>query len=578
MISPTNGKPREKKLSPTQIKAYLHCKRRWGFEYLDGKRSAPSKYAQFGINGHKQLEQWFKEGSPPSQQTPEGLVALSGLHHWPAPQNVSMIEFAIETTTATSTYYGYQDIGFQDPETGLWVVGDHKFTGSFEYALTEEDLKTDVQSNIYARAAMDRHRVEKVELRWVYYRRTGNAKSKRVSLVLIRDEVEKVFAEKIDPAAEEIHQVLEAGGVSGKDMPANPRACDDYGGCPHLGYCEVSGVERMRVAMSDLTLKEKLQDKIKANAGINPPESSIPVVAAPPAPAGAGPLDKFRKAVAPTLPPGRTPLALVPQPAPATVAAPAAPVSALDKLRQRQAAVASEPAPLAAPAPATPAIAPTQPAAPASGGSALDRIRARQATPAEDPAPAPAPAPTPTPAPSGGSALEKLRAKQAENSTSISAPEPTGNALLDRIRAKQELVPLSSLGTVAPDASVAQAIGDALQQYPEGVAQGVGNPQRVFTLLINCRMVRPNAPFVLAADIVEEANKLVCDELGVSHYSLVDYKARGAITTATRSVLTQRLASGELAPGDTIMLFTSDRTESDCADAFVEFADRIIRS
>lgn len=92
-------------------------------------------------------------------------------------------------------------------------------------------------------------------------------------------------------------------------------------------------------------------------------------------------------------------------------------------------------------------------------------------------------------------------------------------------------------------------------------------------------MVRPNIPFVLASDIVEEANRKVCSELGCDEYSLVEFgKGKGALAVCVREILQERLASGAMSPGDTIMLFTSDRSSSDCVDAFLAYADRIIRS
>jgi len=610
------------KLSPTQIKAYLHCKRRWGFEYLDGKRSAPSKYAQFGINGHKQLEKWFKIGEPPDQRTPEGLVALSGIHHWPAPQEVNFIEFPIETTTEVSRYYGFQDIGFQDAKTGLWVVGDHKFTGNFDYALSEEDpdtltpeeqaergkngfLKTDVQSNVYARAGMDRHGVDRLELRWIYYRRVGAAKSKRVSLVVYRDSVEKMFVDKIDPAASEIHSVRAIGGVSGKDLPGNPRACDDYGGCPHLSYCEISPLERMRAAMADLTLKEKLLSKI------NPPESSIPVsvpgpvsVSAPAA--GGSAMDRLRalggSVPQPTLPLGRPVAAVAPVAAPAPVptmpALSAQPVNPLlAKLKASQPVPGATESEVAAPAPVAPV------AAPASTNPLLARLKASQ--PAAEPvaAPAdPAPAPISAPAPTGNPLLDKLRAqatmptREELVTAPASAPAPVStNPLLAKLQASAPVEPVqaapsinpllaklqasTALGAVAPDTSIAQAVvsaQDRLQQYPQGNV--ATDATRVFTLLINCRMVRPHVNFTAASDIVEEANRIICEELNVSDYSLVQFTAKGTLVSTVKIVLQQKLDSGAMVPGDTIVIFTGNRAESDCVEAFLAFSDRVIRS
>ena len=65
----------------------------------------------------------------------------------------------------------------------------------------------------------------------------------------------------------------------------------------------------------------------------------------------------------------------------------------------------------------------------------------------------------------------------------------------------------------------------------------------------------------------------------MADYSLVDFgKGRGALVVATKNVLETRLSAGIMSPGDTIFLYTGNRAESDCAEAFMAFADRVFRS
>lgn len=303
-------------ISPSEIESFILCQRRWGWERLDGiKTDRGSDAAELGKAVHAQLEMWFKAGILPDPNTEAGRIAESGLHLWPAPALVTEIEVHIGCETDASRYHGYQDIGYPDPETGVVVVGDHKTTGNFTWAKTAtrydangfynpNNLPDNIQANIYARAAMERHGVEQVKLRWGYLRTKGARKAYPVEVVVTVPEVERVFEEVIDPVAREIH-AAEASGKTGIDMEINAKSCDAFGGCPHASRCNLSPTQRLVSIMAQQSLKEKIEAKkaLAAASGnapvvppvphINPPESSLPPapavvpVAAAPAPEAA---------------------------------------------------------------------------------------------------------------------------------------------------------------------------------------------------------------------------------------------------------------------------------------------------
>lgn len=291
-------------ISPSEIESFLLCQRRWGWERLDGiKVERGNDAAELGKATHKQLERWFVAGILPDPTDEAGRIAESGLHLWPAPAEVSEIEIHIGCETDAGRYHGYQDIGYIEPETAYVVVGDHKTTGDFKWAKTAEELRTNIQAAIYARSAMERHGVEQVKLRWVYYRTKGARKAYPVEVIVTVPEVEQVFDEIIDPVAREIH-AAEASGKTGVDMEINARSCDAFGGCPHASRCNLSPSQRLVSLMSQMSLKEKIEAKKAAAAAagnapvippapaphINPPESQLPPapavvpVAAAPAP------------------------------------------------------------------------------------------------------------------------------------------------------------------------------------------------------------------------------------------------------------------------------------------------------
>jgi hypothetical protein len=373
----------ERALSPSEIESWVLCHRRWGWERLDGIRRPSSEAAELGTRVHAQLERWFRAGILPDPNLPEGKIAESGLHMWPAPDNVTEIELHIGTQTAASRYHGYQDIGYPEPVSP--VVGDHKTTGDLKWAKTAEDLQTDIQAMIYAKAAMDRHGVDRVKLRWGYLRTKGARKAHLVEAIVDRQTVEKVFAEKIDPYAREIH-AAQASGLTGIDMEIDATACDAFGGCPHRDRCNLTPTQRLESLMAQeelrnekaLTLKEIMQAK-NAAKGINPPESALPPAPAvvPVASAVIAPADLAARIAARAS--GKAP-AEAAAPVVAPVAGPVA-----GNAFTRRAAVAnstSVPAPIAAPAvaaPAPPVVAtPIAAATPSAPGNAFAALMAKK--------------------------------------------------------------------------------------------------------------------------------------------------------------------------------------------------------
>ena len=135
----------ERAISKTQLELWRSCERKFGWSYLEGLR-AQNRFADFGVKVHAQLERWLRHGILPDPTLPEGKVAESGLHHLPAPNTPGlMVESEIFTITQQAIYHGFGDwIEPASPSTHyLPVIGDHKSTVDFKWALTSEDLERD---------------------------------------------------------------------------------------------------------------------------------------------------------------------------------------------------------------------------------------------------------------------------------------------------------------------------------------------------------------------------------------------------------------------------------------------------
>lgn len=367
----------ERALSKTQLEAWKSCQRKWGWSYLAGIRGEENKFASFGTKVHSQLERWLRDGIVPDQMLPEGKVATAGLHLLPAPQTEGLlVEAEIFTITQQAIYHGFGDIIEPPRIVGTAVaptpiITDHKSTVDFKWALTEEGLETDIQANIYARAAMQLYDTPQSVAQWLYYRTRGAPKAHPVSRVMHRDRVEQVFAEIIDPIAAEIQAARELDiemQRAGKRLPVleltpNTRSCSDYGGCPFRGDCNISSRERLRAKMAHETLAERMKRQAEETRQKRAAEAAGGGAATAPAAAqeepNPGAVNPPETAKLPSLKERMAALKNGTATAPATAPA-AAPTSAPE--------AAAEPAPASAPkAPKAGAKAATKAVAPSGG-------------------------------------------------------------------------------------------------------------------------------------------------------------------------------------------------------------------
>lgn len=317
----------ERALSKSQLEAWKSCQRKFGWSYLEGFRGTTDA-AELGTRVHALLEQWLRHGVLPNGATVEGKIALAGIHHLPAPNTPGLlVEEEIFTITQQAWYHGFAD--WIEPGLSEPVIGDHKTTGDFKWALRPEDLKLDIQGNIYARAALKLYGTERAIGRWVYYRTKGAPKSLLVQSFFHRDEVEQVFAEIIDPLAAQIQKVrLEQVRVL--DLEPNLRACSDYGGCPYRSNCNIDAKGRFKAMVAHEGLAAQMKARAAARQAttpapaeqkINPPESkAAPKAATTPLKERLAAMAGKAQESAPVAPP----VASTPSPAPKAAPAPEA--------------------------------------------------------------------------------------------------------------------------------------------------------------------------------------------------------------------------------------------------------------
>jgi hypothetical protein len=167
-----------KTVSASQIKLWNACQRAWGYRYLEGKKSPQTDSQRLGTREHELWDAWLSKGEVPDPDevfvTDRGVkypgkIARAALHLLPPP--FSGIECEKEFTLEVD---GVRLYGFIDFLT-MEIVGDHKTTTDFKWAMSAEELAEDIQAIIYAKYFFDTHpSAATVELHWVYTRTTKN--------------------------------------------------------------------------------------------------------------------------------------------------------------------------------------------------------------------------------------------------------------------------------------------------------------------------------------------------------------------------------------------------------------------
>lgn len=250
-------------LSPTQVKLFRLCKRKWAFAYIDKIRAPSTVKQDFGTAVHAELERWLSKGVPPSD-TPEGKIAKQGIRTgWlPTPGPKLNVETRFELDLP-GMVDGVKLIGFIDCEAPPGYEGvaeplviDHKTTGDLKWAMKPEELSEDPQAVIYAYRAMRKWKTRRARSRWVYYAATNPPTGPRkpngarmaewlfdADTVLWQRTFEKLLNDLA--AMRDAH----AAWKSADAAPPEPRGCGVYGGCPYALKCNLKSEDVLATAI-----------------------------------------------------------------------------------------------------------------------------------------------------------------------------------------------------------------------------------------------------------------------------------------------------------------------------------------
>lgn len=283
-------------LSPTQIKLWRECNRKWGLSYLAGFKEPGTIATELGTEiDDTQLQPYLIEGRPFDLKKHAGQCANQILDWLPKPKlpkNWVQREFRIPSPswdTHQFRYRGYKDTYLpsssllpwclDDPDSVTFgtptgddlqtipIVIDYKSSGNFSYMLTPPKLAKDPQGIIYGFDAMVETGARAVRLIWMYMS-TKTSKPRRSHVVLHSDYV----ASEMETIEETGRAIVDARkGLTGDPekyaltLKPNLDSCDLYRGCPHKFRCNISPAlntnhHAAKLRLLEYTENEKMSD------------------------------------------------------------------------------------------------------------------------------------------------------------------------------------------------------------------------------------------------------------------------------------------------------------------------------
>ncbi len=258
-------------VSISQLESW-ECKRKWAFQRLE--RYAQNFYAWRGEQGHRLLEDWGMNGTPPAgardriaidlcREMPDSIAEL-------AEQGLSPYDYADRIVIAAQKSIehlppppwphtehemrfiagGVEWAGRLDLLAPLLAGGqidtvfDHKFVGSSKHALDKDTIKSAPQPTVYAKyLLLQQPALQHVNQQWTYSIIGAKPRAWKVSNTASAQEIEDEFG-TINERAKEIVSLRILHNHTDPDrrnhlpidplqLPPNPLVCPRFGGCAY---------------------------------------------------------------------------------------------------------------------------------------------------------------------------------------------------------------------------------------------------------------------------------------------------------------------------------------------------------
>jgi hypothetical protein len=265
------------RVSPSQIKTFKDCPRKWWYDKRAKlTRKPPGKGQVLGSQCHARIEHYLITGEDgrgrhelsgrdllapfvsfaPFNYRDEVLYvhpgrvdALDELAQAMAPLKVESSIGDLKTPGGT-VFVGYADLllapGYVAFEGSphAWVI-DHKFKKDLDaYADTEKDLETDAQAVIYSAAVLGFWpQTDRVRFVHHNHQTQGQPRAFHTGVVMDRD----LILDRMVDLCNTVDRDMQAAAKATKDLdvPHNEKSCDKFGGCDFVTTCPHSPKNRL---------------------------------------------------------------------------------------------------------------------------------------------------------------------------------------------------------------------------------------------------------------------------------------------------------------------------------------------
>ena len=226
------------KVSPTKVKEYASCPRKWFFSYVLDRKPPPSAKMALGSEIHAKLEAYYTTGVQPEDPKLQAALALS------PPKVEGVMSETWLNVELPGKIIVRQKADVIDIRNLLHpVVYDFKTMGTFNYALEAEQLANDIQMISYAYAVASLHAPDAIRFTVVHIQiPTGQGAPRRVEHTL---ELVDVLSKWEFTETKYIRDMFNDSTKHVSDVRADfGQPCQAFGGCPHLAECAM--VENQR--------------------------------------------------------------------------------------------------------------------------------------------------------------------------------------------------------------------------------------------------------------------------------------------------------------------------------------------
>lgn len=228
------------RLSASQLSLFKSCKRAWYYRYVEKVKIPKKPWLQTGIDFHECIENKYKKllGEEVKDIIYDSELVKMVDFAWEQGILYTPNKFLIEKEIKIPIDEKIHMIGkidLLDITNGKIV--DHKTVKSKKYALDENDLRKDLQLNIYGYWYF----LKLPQKKCVYYRHNQLHKiasdlTTYTEVKVSRDSVEKYWNFVVLPIVYEVQKYAEH--KTKEHFPCNLSNCSNYGGCDYKYNCD----------------------------------------------------------------------------------------------------------------------------------------------------------------------------------------------------------------------------------------------------------------------------------------------------------------------------------------------------